>query len=309
MVEPSFHQLRLLLEVARRGSFSRAAEALSISQPAVSAQVALLERRYGQPLIERLPRGLRLTEAGAVLVDYAERIFGLAEEMEVVLDDLRGVRRGQLTVGASSTIGEYVLPPLVGRFKAEHPGVAVSVRVANTERILAEVRSRQLDLGFVGGRPSDEDVLAVTFDEDEIVPLASPDHALARRRGIELDALTEAGLVAREAGSATRATAEASLRAAGLEPRLAMELGSNEAVKRAVRAGLGVGLLSRRAADSELAAGHLVVLDVPSWSCRRGLYAIHRRDKRLTAAERAFLDLARASARAPIPTKVTDKPS
>ena len=295
MDEPNFHQLRLFLEVARRGGFSRAAQALAISQPAISAQVALLERRYGQPLVERLPRGLRLTEAGVVVAEYAERIFGLAEEMEVALDDLRGIRRGHLTVGASSTIGEYVLPPLIGRFKALHPGVAVAVRVANTERILSEVRGRQLDLGFVGGRPTGDDLLAIAFDRDEIVPLAAPDHPLAGRSEVALGELAAAGLVAREAGSATRATAEASLRAAGLEPRLAMELGSNEAVKRAVRAGLGVGLLSRRAADSELAAGHLVVLDVPAWSCRRELYAIHRREKRLTAAERRFLDLTRAS--------------
>ena len=170
------------------------------------------------------------------------------------------------------------------------------MHVANTERILAEVRGRQLDLGFVGGWPTDDEVVAVAFDSDEIVPLAAPGHALAGREGISLDELAAAGLVAREAGSATRATAEASLRAAGLEPRLTMELGSNEAVKRAVRAGLGVGLLSRRAADSELAAGHLVVLDVPAWSCRRQLYAIHRQDKRLTAAESRFLELARASA-------------
>jgi LysR family transcriptional regulator, low CO2-responsive transcriptional regulator len=296
MDEPNFHQLRLFLEVARRGSFSRAAEALAISQPAVSAQVALLERRYGQPLLERLPRGLRLTEAGGVLKEYAERIFGLAEEMEVALDDLRGLRRGHLTVGASSTIGEYVLPPLIGRFKALHPDVAVAMRVANTERILAEVRGRQLDLAFVGGRPTGDDLLAEPFDRDEIVPLAAPDHPLAGRAEVTLGELAAAGLVAREAGSATRATAEASLRGAGLEPQLAMELGSNEAVKRAVRAGLGVGLLSRRAADSELAAGHLIVLDVPAWSCRRELYAIHRREKRLTAAERRFLDLTRASA-------------
>jgi len=228
-----------------------------------------------------------------VVVDYAERIFGLAEEMEVVLDELRGIRRGHLTVGASSTIGEYILPPLVGRFKALHPGVAVAVRVANTERILAEVRGRQLDLGFVGGPPTGDDLTAFAFDRDEIVPLVSPDHPLASRQRIDLEDLAAAGLVAREAGSATRATAEASLRAAGLAPRLAMELGSNEAVKRAVRAGLGVGLLSRRAADSELVAGHLVVLDVPAWTCRRELYAIHRRDKRLTAAELAFLELAR----------------
>jgi DNA-binding transcriptional LysR family regulator len=295
MDEPNFHRLRLFLEVAGRGGFSRAAQALAISQPAISAQVALLERRYGQPLVERLPRGLRLTEAGVVVAEYAERIFGLAEEMEVALDDLRGLRRGHLTVGASSTIGEYVLPPLIGRFKALHPDVAVAVRVANTERILAEVRGRQLDLGFVGGRPTGDDLLAEPFDRDEIVPLAAPDHPLAGRAEVTLGELAAAGLVAREAGSATRATAEASLRGAGLEPQLAMELGSNEAVKRAVRAGLGVGLLSRRAADSELAAGHLVVLDVPAWSCRRELYAIHRREKHLSAAERRFLDLARAS--------------
>ena len=298
MDEPNFHQLRLFLEVARRGSFSRAAEALTISQPAVSAQVALLERRYGQALVERLPRGLRLTEAGVVMVEYAERIFGLAEEMVVVLDDLRGLRRGHLTVGASSTIGEYVLPPLIGRFKALHPDVAVAVRVANTERILAEVRSRQLDLGFVGGPPTGDALIAVAFDRDEIVPLASPDHPLAGRGEVGLGDLAAAALVAREPGSATRATAEASLRAAGLAPRLAMELGSNEAVKRAVRAGLGVGLLSRRAADSELAAGHLVVLDVPTWHCHRALYAVHRRDRRLTAAELAFLELARESSTA-----------
>ncbi len=296
MDEPNFHQLRLFLEVARHGSFTRAANALAISQPAISAQVALLERRYGQGLIERRARGIRLTEAGQLAVDYAERIFGLTREMEVVLDDLRDVRRGHLTAGASSTIGEYLLPMLIGRFRTLHPGVSVAVRVANTETIVSEIRSHQLDLGFVGGRPAASDLVAEAFDEDEIVPLAAPDHALAGRSGVPLAELVAAGLVAREVGSATRATAEATLKAAGFEPRVTMELGSNEAVKRAVRAGLGIGLLSRRAADAELAAGYLVVLDVWAWSCRRALYTTYRRDKRLSAAERRLLELARASA-------------
>jgi len=184
---------------------------------------------------------------------------------------------------------------LIGRFLAVHPDVGVTVRVANTARIVEEVARAQIDLGFVGDAPDDSTILAEPFGDDEIVPLIAADHPLASQKEVSLGIFLAEGLVVREAGSATRATAERSIRSAGLgPPRVIMELGSNEAVKRAVRAGLGVCFLSKQAVDSELAAGHLAIVKVSDWTCRRQLYAIHRRDKRLMNAEIELLRLARA---------------
>jgi DNA-binding transcriptional LysR family regulator len=296
--------LRLCWEVARAGSFSAAAAALHTSQPALSRQIAALERACGERLFERLPRGVRLTPAGEVAMRYAERIFALADELAMALADLHGLRAGRLLAGASSTPADYLLPAVLAAFRERYPGVIVRLVTGNTATIVEQIARHQLDIGIVGSLPP-ERVAGLRFSpiaEDELVVVAAPFHPLAAgRRAVSGHDLEAAAYVAREAGSATRATAERCAASLGLRLTPALELGSNEAVKRAVMGGAGYAILSRHALVSELAAGHLAIVPVEGWDCRRDLYLVQRTLHTLTRAERAFIGLLAAVPDRPAP--------
>ncbi len=292
MKEINFHQLLIFYFVAKLGSFSSAAETLHISQPAVSTQVKLLERHYDQPLFTRRRRAIRLTKTGEIVFDYARRIFALSEEMEKVLQDLEGLASGRLVIGASTTIGEYCLPETMVRFKDRYPGVALELRISNTRQIADEVLRHELDIGFVGGKIDSPNLVVEAFAEDEIILIASPKHRLARKKNIRSEELREEAFITREKGSATRVAAEGRLKELGIEPKVKMELGSNESVKRAVLAGGGLGMLSRSSIEGKRT--RLVVLTVPEVNCHRQLSLIYRQDKLFTSAEKAFLAMARS---------------
>jgi DNA-binding transcriptional LysR family regulator len=289
----SLHQLQLFYAVARHGSVTRAAEEVHISQPAVSFQLAELERALGVPLLERAGRGIRLTEAGLVVYEHAARMVALAEDLERNIADLKGLRAGTLVVGASTTLGEYLLPRPLGHFKERYPQIALDLRIANTGRITELLRRGELDLGFVGEVREAAGLTVEPFVEDTLVVIAAPHHTLACQPGRTLDDLRRYGFIAREAGSATREVAERYLRGHGIEPAVLMELGSNEAVKQVVAAGLGIAVLSRFAIEFEVRAGAVCEVAIDGWDCRRPLSIIYRQDRRLTAAERAFLALVR----------------
>ena len=289
----NFHQLRIFFEVARRASFSRAAEALDITQPAVSIQVQELERAMGLPLLHRRSRGIQLTEAGETVYDYANRIFSLSEEMQGAVEDLKGLTIGRLVLGASTTPGEYILPVAIGRFRQLYSGIQVDLRISNTRAIIAQVLRRELDLGMVGAEPENRDgsLSTMLYATDDIVLVTYPSHPLARRGPVSLKEIMDEGLVVREEGSATRKTAEECFAARGIEPRVVIELGSNQAVKLAAQAGVGVGVISRHGIGAETKAGLLVALDVEGWSCTRPLMLIYLKERRLSPAQRAFLEL------------------
>ena len=208
--ELNFHQLHIFYTVARRRSFSRAAEALEISQPAVSIQVQELENTMGATLFHRRSRGLQLTEVGETVYSYAHRIFSLSSEMRDTVLDIQGLRTGHLTLGASTTPGEYILPVAIGRFRQQHPGVQVELKISNTRSIVNQILQRELDLGMIGSHLDAEggDLETSTYAMDEIVLVTSPAHPLAKRKGVSLEEVMEQGLVVREEGSATRKTAE-----------------------------------------------------------------------------------------------------
>ncbi|MGH2588995.1 MAG: LysR substrate-binding domain-containing protein [Dehalococcoidia bacterium] len=306
MIELNLRQLGILCTVARLGSFTRAADDLYIGQPAVSQHVAALERTLGVPLVYRAGRGVRLTEAGQLAVDYGERMLRLAEQLRAGVDGLKGLTSGRLVVGAGQTPGDYLLPALLGEFRRRHPGVTVELEIAGTRRVTEWLVRHVYDLGFLGDRVEHVELLLEPFMEDRIVLFVSAEHPLSRRRQVSLPDLLESGLVVREPGSATRASGERCLRAAGMEPRYVMEMGSNEAVKHAVLAGLGVGMLSMHAIGVERSAGRLAQLDVPAFDCRRTLYIARHRATPLTAAQGALLTLARDLASAwsasPVPS-------
>ena len=289
----NFHQLRIFYTVARAKSFSRAAEALDISQPAVSIQVRELEKALGIALFHRRPRGLQLTEIGETVYGYTHRIFSLSTEMREAVQDIQGLKTGHLTLGASTTPGEYILPVAIGRFRRKHPGIDVKLKISNTRSIIGQILQRELDLGMIGAMPADEggELAVSTYVIDEIVLVTSPDHPLAKRKWLSLGEVSEEGVAIREDGSATRKTAEECFAQLGIQPRVAIELGSNQAVKLAAQAGVGVGVISRYGIGAELKAGLLTVLDVEGWRCTRPLTLVYLKEKRLSPAQRAFLDL------------------
>ena len=285
----NFHQLFVFNMVARQGSFSKAAEELSISQPAVSIQVRELEKSIGSALLHRMRRGLQLTDTGEAVFGYTQRIFALAEEMQAAVHDIQGLRSGRLTIGSSTTPGEYILPWVIGQFRRRYPGVEVSLSISNTQSIAERIQNRELDLGMAGAPVSLQGLTSFLYVSDDIVIIAAPTHPLARLGKLSLGDLEGRDFILREPGSATRSAAEGCLSEHGISVKVVMELGSNEAVKRAVAAGLGLGMLSKFGVVPDTVAGFIQVLDVGGWKCQRPLTVFHRDDKHLPSAQRAFL--------------------
>ncbi|MCH7736251.1 MAG: LysR family transcriptional regulator [Chloroflexi bacterium] len=286
----NFHQLYIFQMVASHLSFSRAAEAMEITQPAVSIQVQELEKFLGITLFHRRPRGLRITEAGDAVLAYSQQIFALSSQLVDTVQELEDLQSGHLLLGASTTPGEYVLPSIVGRFRQMYPGIHVELVIGNTRTIIQRILDRDMDLGMVGDHVEEfsNELEMVDFQDDEIVLVAAPSHPAASLVRPTVEQIVDLGLVSREEGSATRLSAERQLRDLGIVPEFAIELGSNQAVKQAAMAGGGIGIISRLGISAELKAEMLVVLDVVGWDCRRPLTLIQPKGRYLSPSQRAF---------------------
>ena len=294
MIErPGLHGLALFAAVVEHGSMTAAAEAEDLSQPAISAQVKALEAYFGGPLLRRTGRGVAPTPAGELVADYARRIVALVDELRRAVADLEGLAAGRLVIGASSTVGEQLLPAHLGRFHRAYPGVEIALKIGNTDEITNLVLDRALDFALVGREPGHPELLAEPRFADQVVAFLAPGDPLLRRSPLTPADLSGRQFVMREHGSATRELAEQCLRRWGCVPGHVVELGSNEAVKRAVEAGLGVGLLSTHAIEAERLAGLLEDLPLAGWTCERSFWLIRRRDRGLSRAEQAFLALVR----------------
>jgi DNA-binding transcriptional LysR family regulator len=292
MIErPTTQALALFAAVVEHGTMTAAAEAEGISQPAISAHVQALERYYGTRLLSRTGRTTTPTEAGHLVSGYARRILTLIDELQRVVSDLEGLAGGRLVVGASSTVGEQFLPAYLGRFHAGHPGVELEVQIGNTDEITHLVSERRLDFAFVGGKPHSPELTATPVFSDEVVAFVAPGDPLLDETPISPSTLSGRQFVLRERGSATRDLALRCLEASGCVPGHVIELGSNEAVKRAVEARLGIGLLSTHAIEAERLAGLLEDLPLAGWTCGRAFWLVRRHDRVLTRAEQAFLEL------------------
>lgn len=287
----NFHQLYVFHAVAFHQSFSRAADALEITQPAVSIQVQELEKSLGVTLFHRRPGGLRVTEVGETVYAYAQQIFALSSRMLETVQEIFDLKTGHLRLGASTTPGEFVLPLAVGRFRQLYPGIRVELIIANTRSIIQRILNRELDLGMVGERPEEHsgELELEDYLDDEIVLVAAPGSPVSRQQPLTPQQVVEAGLVVREEGSATRQAAEMHFASLGSSPRIVLELGSNQAVKQAASAGGGIGVVSRLGISAEVKAGMLTILKVEGWNCRRPLTIVHRKDRYLSPAQRAFL--------------------
>ncbi len=295
---PDLNKLRAFAAVAEHESYSRAAGELLVSQPALSVHVRDLERHYGTTLFERAGRGVKLTEAGEVVRGYARRILALAEESDEAVDELRGLRAGLLRLGASTTVGEYLLPDALSAIRRAYPGVRMSVEIANTERVADRLLHGELHLGLIGEPLQDPGLDLEPYLEDHIILILPPGHRWAGATIAAEDLFGET-LIAREPGSATRDVTEHALAAVGARMEVEMELGGTEAVKGAVAAGLGVAFVSASTVGQELAYDILSTATVRDLDIRRQFQLARRRGRRLSAAERAFVSLLRRESNLP----------
>lgn len=286
----TLRQLRTFKTVADLSSFSLAAQRLKLSQPSVSYQVKELEEALGLPLLDRLGKRVGLTEAGTMLYAYARRMLDTLDEAAIAVEEMRGIRRGTLRVGASTTVGIYLLPAALGAFKKMHPGLVISLEIGTRARVQEQVLNNELDLAVVGPALKDPDLAIVPFLTDELVVVAPAGHPMAHRRGLGMKDLEAQPFVMREQASGSRWSLEKAARKAGARLTVAMELGSNGAIKHAVESGLGLAVISRYACALEVSSGRLVELDVKGFPIRRDWHIVHLRKRRMPLSVKAFID-------------------
>ena len=283
----TLRQLRIFEAVARLGSISRAAAELHLTQPAVSMQMKQLESLLGLTLVEQVGKRLTLTQAGTELREHARDIALRVVDLSAAMDQLRGLERGQLRLAVVST-ANYFLPEVIAEFSRHHPGVRISLQVANRESVLAALAANTADLAITGRPPDSVDIVAQRFMDNPLGVIAPPGHPLVGQGAVPMARLARETLVLREPGSGTRAALERHFAAHGLQIRPGCELGTNEALKQAVRAGLGLGMVSMQTLELELATGCLVLLPVEGFPIVRQWYVVQRARKRLSAAAQIF---------------------
>lgn len=287
----NLHHLAIFHAIAETGSMSAGAERMHISQPAVSRELKEFERRMGVLLFERMPRGMRLTEAGEMLRDYATRLFEIARMAEAAVRELSEARQGQLSIGASNTIGTYILPHLVARFRHAYPGIRISMFVGNTEQVSQGVSDLRFMLGFVEGPVHMPGLQMEPFSKDEIVPVVSSNHPLNRKKRLRNADLSGQPLLMREPGSGTRELIELCLHRHGILPGGIVEFGNTESIKQAVLHGGGIAWLPRVCTHRELVDGDLVKLPLKRLAIQRWLNVIRRSGGYTAPPAAAFLTL------------------
>jgi len=278
----TLHRLELFLSVLDAGGVARAAQSRRLSQPAVSEHLRGLEAYFGLQLFERAGRGVRPTAAARQIEPFVRQALGLVRSAEQAAVELRGLRAGAVAVGASTTPGTYLLPTVLGRFQAAHPGVALTLRIGDTREVEQWVAAGAVELGVIGEAPVRPGLVAEPWVQDELVAIVARRHPLARRRALSGAALAHEPYIAREEGSSTRAVAERFLAEQGVTLRPVMELGSTEAVREAVAAGLGVALVSRHAVRARDL--RVVPLQLKGRRCVRDLLVIRREATPLSPA-------------------------
>jgi LysR family transcriptional regulator, transcriptional activator of the cysJI operon len=284
------HQLETFETVVRLQSFTRAAEQLHLSQPAVTRQIAALEAQLRTRLFDRLGRTVQLTPAGELLHKYAQSIVGLVAEAKTAIADMETGAAGKLTVGASNTLATYVLPGLLSRFRAQYPRVEIAVHTGVSAEVADIVRTNDADLGLVTAEVRDAALLEVPLSDYDTCVVVPPGHALAAQKEIRPSDIADHPLILMEPGTNLRTYVDRLLSSAGVEEQVTLELDNVEAIKRMIEAGLGISMLPEVAVASEVEEGRLAALylkDVPQ--ANRRITLVYRKDKYITAAMRAFI--------------------
>jgi DNA-binding transcriptional LysR family regulator len=289
MLHITLRQLQVFEKVAKHLSYSRAAAELYLSQPAVSMQIKQLETNVELPLLEQIGKKIFLTAAGEELFQYAHNIAVQLSELESVLDDMKGLKQGKITLSVVNT-ANYFTPQLLAKFCKRFPGITVNLLVANRDAVLGQLVDNSTDLSIMGQPPDGIDVRAESFLDNPLVVIAAPEHPLASETGIPFNRLAYESFLSREPGSGTRSAMERSFAEHNIQPHISMEMETNEAIKQAVQAGMGLGILSLHSIELELETRRLVVLDVEDFPLRRHWFVVHRNNKRLNGAAQAFKD-------------------
>jgi len=292
MRHSTLRQLEVFDAIARLGSFTRAAEELFLTQPTVSMQMKKLGDAVGLPLFEQVGKKIYLTDAGRELQKTCRGIFDHFANFEMTVADLKGLKRGALRLAVVTT-AKYFAPRLLGPFCDQYPGIEVSLKVSNRERVLERLAENQDDLYILGQPPEELDAVAEPFLENPLVVLAPASHPLAGVKRIPLRRLAEEPFLVREPGSGTRIAVERLFAEHDLAIKVRMELGSNEAIKQAIVGGLGLSVLSRHTLALDAPMGQLAILDVEGFPIERHWYAVYPNGKQPSVVARTFLDYLR----------------
>ena len=287
------NQLRLFCAVVEKKSFSRAGEAVFLSQPTVSLQIKALEQELGTRLFDRQGREVLVTGSGKLLYGYARKILQLADEAEQTIAQLKGLIRGETIIGASTIPGEYILPRLLAEFKGTYPGIEINLVIGDTKEIIHKVLDNEVEIGFVGQREGSEKLVFHGFSTEKLVLIAPVDSPLPTHDQITVGELKKAPLILRESGSGTRGTVERRLRELGVKEadlNIVMRVGSTAAVKKAVESGAGVSIISERAIENEIKLGTIKKLPIKDLELHREFFTVYRRGRSHSPATKALLE-------------------
>ncbi|MEW5767072.1 MAG: selenium metabolism-associated LysR family transcriptional regulator [bacterium] len=287
-------ELKTFCAVVEQGSFSKAAKVVHLAQPTVSLQIKNLEGQLGVRLLDRLDRKILPTPSGRILYHNAKGVLSKIEELKIELAESTGQRvTGGLTIGTGVTIGENIMPKLLGSFKHNYPAVEIALRILDTSQITKQMLSHKLDLGIVGAEVNHKDIILERFASDRLILIVPPSHPwISRRGGIPLPELTREPMLVREEGSGTRMNIRNELKKKGIQEsdlNIVMELGSSGAVKQAVMLGQGVAIVNQQAVSSELEAGLLVSVPIKDFELVKEFYLVLHRKRTISLPLKAFL--------------------
>ena len=283
----TFKQIQTFIEVARHKSVSKAAERLFVTQPAVSMQIKQLEDAFGLALIEPMGRNIRLTHAGEAFLTHAIAAMGQFKDLEATMAEHVGVSKGRIDLAVVST-AKYFMPMLLVHFGKLFPGIDIQLNIDNRENVLGMMARNEADLVVMGRSPANMDCQATPFATNPLAILSAPDHALARRKQLPFSTLADHGFVVREQGSGTRAAMERLFTEHQTSLKVVMEMPSNETIKQAVMAGMGLSFLSLRTVRHELAGGYIALVDIQGLPQQGHWYITHLSQKKLSPAAQAF---------------------
>jgi DNA-binding transcriptional LysR family regulator len=296
MKQATLHQLQILEAISKHGSFTRAAEELDLTQPTISQQIKRLTSTIGMPLFEQLGKQVHLTAAGKEVLAASSTISERFARLELVIDELKGLKQGRIDLVASTT-AKYFVPRLLGTFHRKHPDIKLNLQITNQEGVLTRLAKNQDDLYFTGRPPKDLDIKLRPILENPLVVVASSNHPLAKEKYIPIEQLTNEPFIFREVGSGTRLVVEQFLADNRVCVKKVVELSSNEAIKQAIAGELGISVLSQHALALEDNDGLLTILDVEGFPIQRYWYVIYPSGKQLSVAAQTFLDFAIAEGR------------
>jgi DNA-binding transcriptional LysR family regulator len=286
----NLNQLKIFHVAAQLKSFTRAAEELCLTQPGISKHIRQLEEYYGIKLFDRIGKKVTLTQAGEILLEATKAIFAHIDEAKLKIDDLKGLRGGKLNIGASISVGVYLLPNLLSDFVRKYPDILISTDISLSREVEESVLSHRNDIGLVGHPVKDDRLEVYRFMTDELMVVVPCHHPWSRRRSIKPHELEDQTFILAREGSGTRKTIEEMLDAEGIVLRRKMEFGNTEGVKKAVEAGLGISIVSKYVIAREVSLNLLCTIPLSGVHTRRDFNVIYLKEKYMSNPVKAFLD-------------------